>query len=100
MELAFANGRLLKSAGRCRIPALRRQTEYVICCPTRLWNSYEAGYREDLVRLEANRAGASEQEKTKVFPLTYSRKYRHITVSCREGQELFAGFWRLSMFRS
>lgn len=54
--------------------------ESVTGIPALLWNRYQVGYREDLARLEADRAHASEYEEARAFPLAYLRKCGHISL--------------------
>lgn len=67
--------------------AVALKLEPVTGIPARLWNRYEAGYREDLARLEADKTHASEYEEAKAFPLAYLRKCGHITASGKDQAE-------------
>jgi len=55
--------------------------EEVTRIPARIWNQYEALYREDLARLEANAAFAKQHEAAKLYPLAYLRKFGHIRAA-------------------
>lgn len=52
--------------------------EEVTGIPARIWNQYEALYREDLARLEANVAFSAQHEEVKAYPLAYLRKFGYI----------------------
>ena len=62
--------------------------ERVTGIPARIWNRFEAGYREDVARLaEADRL-AAQYEQAKLFPLAYLRsggtsRRRHATRRAR-----------------
>lgn len=55
--------------------------EAVTGVPARIWNQYEAGYREDLARLAAKDDLAGQYEEAKSFPLKYLRDLKIITAS-------------------
>lgn len=58
--------------------------ERVTGIPARLWNSFEAGYREDLARLAEEATLAAQFERAKLFPLAYMRKWKFITAAARD----------------
>ena len=58
--------------------------ERVTGVPARLWNMYEAGYREDLARQEAIQDLAAQYEQAKCFPLQYLRKHNYIKAAARD----------------
>lgn len=58
--------------------------ERVTGIPARLWNSFEAGYREDLARLAEEATLADQYERAKSFPLAYLRKWKFITAAARD----------------
>jgi HTH-type transcriptional regulator / antitoxin HigA len=58
--------------------------ERVTGVPARLWNMYEAGYREDLARQEAVEDLDAQYEQAKAFPLRYLRKFGFLKVSARD----------------
>jgi HTH-type transcriptional regulator/antitoxin HigA len=58
--------------------------ERVTGVPARLWNMYEAGYREDLARREAAGNLDAQYEHAKAFPLGYLRKVGFIKASARD----------------
>lgn len=55
--------------------------ERVTGVPARLWNSFEAGYREDLARLAEEEALATQYEQAKPFPLPYLRKWGFVAAA-------------------
>jgi len=58
--------------------------ERVTGIPARIWNRFEAGYREDMARLaEADRL-AAQYGQAKLFPLAYLRKWRYVSASARD----------------
>jgi len=58
--------------------------ERVTGIPARIWNRFEAGYREDVARLaEADRL-AAQYDEAKLFPLTYLRKWKVISAPARD----------------
>ncbi len=58
--------------------------ERVTGIPARIWNRFEAGYREDMARLaEADRL-AAQYPQAKLFPLAYLRKWRYISAPARD----------------
>ncbi|MDU5809474.1 MAG: ImmA/IrrE family metallo-endopeptidase, partial [Finegoldia magna] len=58
--------------------------ERVTGIPARIWNRFEAGYREDMARLaEADRL-AAQYEQAKRFPLAYLRKWKYVSASARD----------------
>jgi len=58
--------------------------ERVTGIPARIWNSFEAGYREDLARLAEEDKLAAQYEQAKLFPLAYLRKWEFITAPVRD----------------
>ncbi len=58
--------------------------ERVTGVPARLWNMYEAGYREDLARLDTVEDLAAQYEQAKAFPLAYLRKFGFVMASARD----------------
>ncbi|MCG7608760.1 MULTISPECIES: ImmA/IrrE family metallo-endopeptidase [Mycobacterium] len=58
--------------------------ERVTGIPARIWNRFEAGYREDLARLAEEDKLAAQYEQAKGFPLAYLRKWKFITASARD----------------
>lgn len=58
--------------------------ERVTGVPARIWNRFEAGYREDLARLAEEGKLAAQYEDAKLFPLVYLRKWKFITASARD----------------
>ena len=58
--------------------------ERVTGVPARLWNMYEAGYREDLARQQAVGDLDAQYEQAKAFPLGYLRKFGFIKASARD----------------
>ena len=58
--------------------------EEVTGIPARIWNQYEALYREDLARIEANVAFAAQHEKAKAYPLAYLRKFGFIEAAASD----------------
>ena len=48
--------------------------ERVTGIPARIWNRFEAGYREDLARLAETDRLAAQYEQAKRFPLKYLRE--------------------------
>ena len=58
--------------------------ERVTGVPARLWNMYEAGYREDLARQETVEDLDAQYEQAKAFPLGYLRKFGYIKASARD----------------
>lgn len=52
--------------------------------PARIWNRFEAGYREDLARLAETDGLAAQHEQAKLFPLSYLRKWKYITAGPRD----------------
>ena len=58
--------------------------ERVTGVPARLWNMYEAGYREDLARQESVEELDAQYQQAKTFPLAYLRKFGYITASARD----------------
>lgn len=58
--------------------------ERVTGIPARLWNSFEAGYREDLARLAEEATLAAQFDRAKLFPLAYLRKWKFITAAARD----------------
>lgn len=58
--------------------------ERVTGVPARLWNLYEAGYRDSVARIEADRTLAEQFPLVQEFPLTYLRKFGFITSSARD----------------
>lgn len=61
--------------------------EQVTGIPARLWNLYEAGYRDSLARREADSVLTAQYEQAKEFPLGYLRKYGFVTATTRERTE-------------
>ena len=58
--------------------------ERVTGIPARIWNNFEAGYREDLARLAEDAKLAEQHEQAKLFPLAYLRKWRFIKAAARD----------------
>ena len=58
--------------------------ERVTGVPARLWNIYEAGYREDLARQETVEALDAQYEQATAFPLGYLRKFAFIKAPARD----------------
>lgn len=58
--------------------------ERVTGIPARIWNRFEAGYREDLARLAEEGELTAQYEQAKHFPLGYLRKWKFITASARD----------------
>ncbi|BCN54849.1 ImmA/IrrE family metallo-endopeptidase [Prescottella equi] len=58
--------------------------ERVTGVPARIWNNFEAGYREDLARLAEEAELAAQYEHAKSFPLAYLRKWKFITAAARD----------------
>lgn len=58
--------------------------ERVTGIPARIWNNFEAGYREDLARLAEEDELAAQHAHAKRFPLTYLRKWKFITAPARD----------------
>ncbi|HTA11177.1 MAG TPA: ImmA/IrrE family metallo-endopeptidase [Streptosporangiaceae bacterium] len=58
--------------------------ERVTGVPARLWNMYEAGYREDLARQETAEDLDAQYEQAKAFPLVYLRKFGFVKASARD----------------
>lgn len=58
--------------------------ERVTGVPARLWNMYEAGYREDLAREQSVEDLDAQYEEAKAFPLSYLRKFGYIRASARD----------------
>lgn len=58
--------------------------ERVTGVPARLWNLYEAGYRDSLARIQADDVLARQFEDVQEFPLAYLRKYGLITAPPRD----------------
>lgn len=58
--------------------------EQVTGIPSRLWNSYESGFRSALARSAVDKELAQQYEQAKVFPLSYLRKYGFITAGPRD----------------
>ena len=52
--------------------------ERVTGIPARIWNRFEAGYREDLARLAETDKLAAQYEQAKLLPLGYLRKWKFI----------------------
>lgn len=61
--------------------------ERVTGIPARLWNLYEAGYRDSLAQREADSVLAAQYDRAREFPLGYLRKYAFITATAREHTE-------------
>lgn len=61
--------------------------ERVTGIPSRLWNMYEAGYRDALARRSAAADLEAQYEQAKEFPLHYLRKLGVITATARERAE-------------
>jgi HTH-type transcriptional regulator/antitoxin HigA len=64
--------------------ALALDLERVTDVPARIWNQYEAGYREDQARLEADEALVAQYDEAETFPLAYLRKHGLITAGARD----------------
>ncbi|WP_313814666.1 ImmA/IrrE family metallo-endopeptidase [Glutamicibacter sp.] len=58
--------------------------ERVTGTPARLWNSIEAGYREDLARLAEEESLVQQYDQAKQFPLAYLRKWGYISATSRD----------------
>ena len=58
--------------------------ERVTGVPARLWNLYEAGYRDSLARIQADEALAEQFADVQEFPLSYLRKFGFITAPPRD----------------
>ena len=58
--------------------------ERVTGVPARLWNLYEAGYRDSLARVQADQTLAEQFGDVQDFPLAYLRKHGFITVQARD----------------
>ena len=58
--------------------------ERVTGIPARIWNRFEAGYREDLARLAETDRLAAQYEQAKKFPLAYLRKWEFMSASSRD----------------
>jgi len=58
--------------------------EGVTGIPARIWNQYEAGYREDLARADAEKELVEQFEQATAFPLRYLRENGAITASARD----------------
>ena len=58
--------------------------ERVTGVPARLWNLYEAGYRDSLARIQADDVLAEQFADVQEFPLAYLRKYGFIKVPPRD----------------
>lgn len=58
--------------------------ERVTGVPARIWNSFEAGYREDLARLAEEEKLIAQHSHAKLFPLPYLRKWKFINASARD----------------
>ncbi|MCT2987751.1 helix-turn-helix domain-containing protein, partial [Propionibacterium freudenreichii] len=58
--------------------------ERVTGIPARIWNRFEAGYREDLARLAESDRLAAQFEQAKHFPLAYLRKWKYISAPARD----------------
>lgn len=58
--------------------------ERVTGIPARIWNRFEAGYREDLARLAETDKLAAQYEHAKLLPLAYLRKWKFISAPARD----------------
>ena len=58
--------------------------ERVTGIPARIWNRFEAGYREDLARLAETDRLTAQHEQAKRFPLAYLRKWKFISAPVRD----------------
>lgn len=58
--------------------------ERVTGIPARIWNRFEAGYREDLARLAETDKLAAQYEHAKFLPLAYLRKWKFISAPARD----------------
>ncbi|WP_285113305.1 ImmA/IrrE family metallo-endopeptidase [Leifsonia sp. fls2-241-R2A-40a] len=72
-------------AGKAPVSAqLALSLERVTSVPARIWNMYEAGYREDLARMQSVADLESQYEEAKRFPLAYLRKFGFIKAEARD----------------
>ena len=55
--------------------------ERVTGIPARIWNRFEAGYREDLARLAETDRLAAQYDRAKQFPLRYLRQWKFISAA-------------------
>ena len=58
--------------------------ERVTGIPARIWNRFEAGYREDLARLAETDRLAAQYEQAKRFPLKYLREWKFVSAESRD----------------
>ncbi|MCT2996640.1 ImmA/IrrE family metallo-endopeptidase [Propionibacterium freudenreichii] len=58
--------------------------ERVTGIPARIWNRFEAGYREDLARLAETDRLVAQYDQAKHFPLAYLRKWQYISASAHD----------------
>jgi len=58
--------------------------ENVTGVPARIWNQYEARYREDQARLATDASLADQYDQAARFPLAYLRKHGYVTASARD----------------
>lgn len=58
--------------------------ERVTGIPARMWNRFEAGYREDLARLAETDKLAAQYEHAKLLPLGYLRKWKFVSAPARD----------------
>lgn len=58
--------------------------ERVTGIPARIWNRFEAGYREDVARLAESDRLAAQYDEAKLFPLAYLRKWKFVSASARD----------------
>lgn len=68
-------------------PTMARKLEAVTGVPARLWNLYEASYREALEQKTAEAEYLGQYEAAKQFPLSYLRKHGHISASSHDRAE-------------
>jgi len=72
-------------AGKATLSAeLAIALERVTGVPARLWNAYEAGYRDDLARRKTPGQIDAAYREAKQFPLAYLRKFGFITAPARD----------------
>lgn len=65
-------------------PATALALERVTGVPSRIWNRYETGYRDALLREEQRNQVESSYAAAKSFPLTYLREVGVITASAKD----------------
>lgn len=58
--------------------------ERVTGIPARIWNRFEAGYREELARLAETDQLVAQHDRARDFPLSYLRKWGFIAAPARD----------------